>query len=96
MNIEGQLAARRFFALLESRYGGLSRLLDIGPAAEVIRRDDGILRGSDLRRLASHEATAVHVKGFYERGAAEELGRWRQLAATVRVMRAWWGCISTA
>ena len=89
MNIEGQLAARRFFALLESRYGGLSRLLDIGPAAEVIRRDDGILRGSDLRRLASHEATAVHVKGFYERGAAEELGRSLALEAEAGRGRNW-------
>lgn len=75
-------AARRLFANIESRFGGISTLIDKGPRAEVIRRDDGILRNGDLARLMSHEATALHVKSFYDPSSASELGR--RLAAEAR------------
>ena len=70
-----QVAAQRLFALLEARYGGLSRLLESGPAAEVITRDDGILRPTDLARLATHQATALHVRNYYDKTAAQQLGK---------------------
>ena len=70
-----QVAAQRLFALLEARYGGLSRLLESGPAGEVIMRDDGILRPTDLARLATHQATALHVKNYYDKTAAQQLGK---------------------
>mmetsp|Transcript_1561 Transcript_1561/g.3384 ORF Transcript_1561/g.3384 Transcript_1561/m.3384 type:complete len:337 (+) Transcript_1561:57-1067(+) len=74
-SLASQTAVRRLFGLLEARYGGLSSLLETGPRAEIITRNDGILRPSDLKRLAAHEATAVHVRNYYDREAARELGK---------------------
>uniref|UniRef100_A0A7S2ENC7 JmjC domain-containing protein n=1 Tax=Trieres chinensis TaxID=1514140 RepID=A0A7S2ENC7_TRICV len=76
------LAARRLFALIEERFGGISALIDKGSKAEVIRRDDGVLCSSDLLRLSKHDATALHVKNFYDPAAAAEIGR--ALAAEAR------------
>lgn len=47
--------------------------MDSGRRAEVIVRDN-VLEGPDLRRLVTHEATALHVKGFYNTNAASQLG----------------------
>lgn len=73
---------RRLFAYIESRFGGISALIDKGARAEVICRGDGILRHEDLSRLMTHEATALHVKGFYDPTAASALGG--RLAAEAR------------
>jgi hypothetical protein len=67
---ESSAALRRAFTWLESRYGGLP--IDTGPAAEVIVRDK--LQSNDLTRLMQHEATAIHVKGFYDKNVAAALG----------------------
>lgn len=67
---ESSAGLRQFFQWLESRYGGLP--LDTGKAAEVIVNTK--LCGKDLQRLMAHEATALHVKNFYPRASAQELG----------------------
>lgn len=46
--------------------------MDTGRHAEVMVRH--ILEGDDLQRLMTHEATALHVKGFYDTNAANDLG----------------------
>ena len=44
-------AALRFlFAAIESRFGGLSNLLDSGSRAEVIVNNEGLLKSADLQR----------------------------------------------
>lgn len=53
----------------------LKELMDVGPRAEVIRVDDGILRREHLERLMTHEATGLHVKGFYDPYWAKHLGK---------------------
>jgi hypothetical protein len=68
---ESSAALRRLFGWLESRYGGLP--IDTGPAGQVIVRDK--LESKDLERLMKHEATALHVKGFFDTNAAAALGR---------------------
>lgn len=68
---QSTLALRRLFQWIESNYGGLP--VDTGAAAEVIVSDR--LRASDLTRLFTHQATALHVPGFYETGAATRLGK---------------------
>lgn len=82
---EASAALKRLFTYVESRFGGVSALIDKGPRAEVIFRDDGILRNRDLVRLMSHEATAIHVKGFYDPSSASKLGS--QLAAEAHAGR---------
>eukprot|EP00977_Amphora_coffeiformis_P001606 scaffold310_cov168-Amphora_coffeaeformis.AAC.1 len=62
---------RQFFVWLESRFGGLA--FDAGPAAEIIRSDQ--LRAADLGRLLRHEATALHIKHFFPKETARDLGR---------------------
>ena len=47
--------------------------MDTGRRAEVIVRDN-VLEGSDLQRLMTHEAAALHVKNFYETNEARRLG----------------------
>jgi len=68
---ESTVAVQRLFAWLEGRFGGLP--FDSGASAEVIRT--GKLDGGDLGRLFRHDATAVHVRGFYDRKAAIRLGQ---------------------
>jgi len=80
---ESAAAMRTFFAWLEKRYGGL--VMDTGRRAQVIVRDQ-VLEGADLQRLVTHEATALHVKGFYETNAAQTLGE--RLAEEARKGRA--------
>ena len=67
---ESSAALRKVFAWIESRYGGLP--MDTGSAAEVITADS--LRARDLQRLLTHDATALHVRGFYHTHAASQLG----------------------
>lgn len=69
--IESTLALQRLFGWLENRFGGLP--IDTGPSAEVITDDR--LQPIHLERLCQHQATAVHIRGFYDRSAARELGR---------------------
>jgi len=68
-------ALRRVFGWVEGKFGGLP--FDAGPAGEIITVEDGGkgLTGADLRRLFEHRATGLHVKRFYDKGAAIELGR---------------------
>jgi hypothetical protein len=61
----------QLFTWIESRFGGIP--FDQGPAAEIITTDE--LTGSDLKRLFSHQATALHVRGFYDKNAAKTLSR---------------------
>lgn len=68
---ESAAAMRSFFGWLQKRYGGL--VMDTGRRAQVIVRDK-VLEGNDLQRLMTHEATALHVQGFYDTNAAQELG----------------------
>lgn len=46
--------------------------MDTGRRAEVMARH--ILEGDDLQRLVTHEATALHVKGFYDTNTANKMG----------------------
>lgn len=69
------VAIQNLFAQLESRFGGLSELLETGQRSEIIKRDDGVIRQGDVIRLMSHEATAIHVKNFYQSKYAADIGR---------------------
>lgn len=62
---------RQFFGWLESRFGGLER--DTGPAAEIIQADR--LEADHLGRLLRHEATALHIRQFFPKDAAQSLGK---------------------
>lgn len=68
---QSSAALRRLFSWIEARYGGVP--IDYGPAAEVIVREK-LLQSNDLQRLMKHEATALHVKGFFDKTAAAALG----------------------
>jgi hypothetical protein len=70
---ESTLALQRLFAWVEKRFGGLP--MDEGAAAEVITTTESKVSSTDLQRLLSHQATALHVRGFYPKAAAKELGR---------------------
>jgi hypothetical protein len=70
-SVESSAALRRLFSWIESRYGGLP--LDI--AASPILVSQGKLETAQLLSLVRHEATAVHVRGFYPRASALQLGR---------------------
>jgi hypothetical protein len=63
---------QRFFHWMEQRYGG-SLPMDTGEAGQIITRS--ALRGDDLQRLFRHEATALHVPGFYHPASAAAIGR---------------------
>lgn len=67
---QSSAAIRNLFKILEERFGGVP--LDSGSSAELITCDK--LNARALRRLTQHEATAVLVKGFYEKEQAMELG----------------------
>jgi len=69
---EASLALQRLFGWIESRYGGLP--FDKGTAAQVITATSNTLTTEDLSRLFRHDATALHVPGFYDTHAAAELG----------------------
>lgn len=56
---------RRFFQILEKRFGGVP--LDTGAAAEVIVSDR--LERHHLERLLKHQATAIHVPNYYKEPA---------------------------
>jgi hypothetical protein len=73
---ESTRALRSLFQWIESRYGGLP--FDTGASGQVITRDR-VFQTADLVRLTRHEATALHVKGFYHQPAARDLGK--ELAA---------------
>jgi len=65
---------QNFFRHIEDKYGNLSHLIDKGKAAETIVAEDGILHPQHLTRLFQHDATALHVKGFYHKESALKLG----------------------
>jgi len=71
---DGREALSEFFQLVETRFGNIESLMDEGPAAETIVADDGELRPEHLARLFAHDATALHVRNFYEKGAAVRIG----------------------
>ena len=58
---------KRLFAAIESKFGGLSSLMDAGSRAEVIVNEEGAIESHELQRLMANEATALHIKGFYNR-----------------------------
>ena len=64
---------QNFFRHIEENYGNLSDLIDKGSAAETIVAEDGILHPQHLSRLFQHDATALHVKGFYHKASALKL-----------------------
>ena len=64
---------QNFFRHIEDKYGNLSDLIDKDSAAETIVSDDGILHPHHLTRLFQHNATALHVKGFYHKASALKL-----------------------
>ena len=70
---DGREALSQFFQLVETRFGNIKSLMDVGPAAETIVTD-GELRPDHLARLFAHDATALHVRNFYERGTAIRIG----------------------
>ena len=82
---ESVVAMRSFFGWLGTRYGGL--VMDTGRRAEVMVRP--ILEGDDLQRLMTHEATALHVEGFYDTETAKELGKQLAQEATRGRARNW-------
>lgn len=65
-------ALSQFFQLVETRFGNIKSLMDEGSAAETIVSDE--LRPEHLARLLAHDATALHVRNFYERGTAIRIG----------------------
>lgn len=72
-SIESTLALQRLFGWIESRFGGLP--FDTGTSAAEIITSQGRIQGDDLHRLLTHQATGLHVQGFYPPAAARELGR---------------------
>lgn len=67
-------AIQALFRHLESNYGNLPSLIDTGSAAETIVADDGIIHTNHLKRLFEHDATALHVRNFYNAESAKQLG----------------------
>mmetsp|Transcript_4480 Transcript_4480/g.6857 ORF Transcript_4480/g.6857 Transcript_4480/m.6857 type:complete len:362 (+) Transcript_4480:91-1176(+) len=67
-------AIQALFGHLESNYGNLSSLIDTGSAAETIVADDGIIHTNHLKRLFEHDATALHVRNFYNAENSKQLG----------------------
>jgi hypothetical protein len=66
MTAQSSTAMRRLFAFVENRYGGLAKFMDTDDRSEVITRE-GTLEAEDLKRLMCHEATALHVRGFFDK-----------------------------
>lgn len=64
-------AMQQFFETLEKRFGGILPM-DSGPASDIMVRDT--LRASDLKRLFEHQATALHVRNFFPKESAIQLG----------------------
>jgi len=82
-------AIQWLFKHLEGKYGGIKPLLETGPRSEIIMRSDGEIHASDLTRLMKHEATALHVKNFYSRHYASEIGKQLALQAEAGRGRNW-------
>lgn len=80
-------ALRRLFQWIEARYGGIP----MDSNATILSRDDGCLETADLQRLFRHEITALHVREFYPRAAAQQWGRELELEArsTAGQLRNW-------
>lgn len=70
----GRRAVLRLFTRVQREFGGLGPFLH-RDACPVLTRDDGALRTDDLRALARHEVTALHVRRFYHPATAAALGR---------------------
>jgi hypothetical protein len=70
-SVEASNALRKLFGWIEARYGGLP--MDTGAAAEVITADS--LQPAHLDRLFRHQATAIHIPGFYPTKAAAAWGQ---------------------
>jgi len=67
-------ALRRLFGWIEEKFGGIP--FDKGEAGEIVTIDDvSKLNGDVLLRLFEHRATGLHVKNFYNKHAAKELGK---------------------
>jgi len=62
-----------FFQHIETNYGNLSSLFDTGSKGETIVVDDGIIHTHHLVRLMTHDATALHVRNFYNGECAQRL-----------------------
>lgn len=64
--VTSSVGFNEIFSFLENHFGGLSKLIETGRSAEIICREDGIIRPDDLTRLMKHEATGLVVKGFFD------------------------------
>ena len=69
-SIQSSRAIRNLFAILESRFGGVP--IDEGDSADVITSSR--LNRADLERLMRHDATAIHIPGFFDRESAKLIG----------------------
>ena len=65
----------RLLTHLQQQFGGLQPHLQTLPQSEIIHRSNGTLRTSDLIRLMTHEATAIHISNFYPSEQAQDIGR---------------------
>ena len=71
-SVQSAIALRQLFSWIEKHYGGLP--MDTGRSAEVMIRNERLLT-EDLQRLMTHQATALHVKGFFDPEASAVLGK---------------------
>ena len=68
-------AIQQFFLMMEKKFGGnIKSLMDTGLQAEVIE-SKSFIRTEDLKRLMNHDATAIHVKQFYDPQISKDLGK---------------------
>lgn len=65
----------RFLTHLQQNYGGLQPHIQTLPQSEIIHRSNGTLLTSDLVRLMTHEATAIHISNFYSPDKAHDIGQ---------------------
>lgn len=77
-SLESTAALRQLFTWIEKHYGGLP--MDTGSQAQIMVRQERLC-SADLQRLMTHEATALHIKRFFDPSTCSTLGM--QLAGEV-------------
>lgn len=63
------MALQQLFQWIENRYGGVP----LDPTATILTRDHRI-ENDDLERLMMHDITALHVRDFYPKEIARQIG----------------------
>jgi hypothetical protein len=71
-SLESTAALRQLFTSIEKHFGGLP--MDTGSQAQIIVRQERLC-SADLQRLMTHEATALHIKRFFDPMASATLGK---------------------